>query len=441
LKHLYQATKLIDISNFFILICTKYDASDLVTNCARLYSTDAHPFQTLTITDLPTTDPLSTDYVLPDTVCPLPWMHLEITHKGFIRPCCVFQGNIGNINDQLLTQIFDSHTINSLRDDFLKGKKPQGCQTCWDNESQGLTSNRKYHVSLLKKDLLVNFLSDPSITSLDLKPGNTCNFKCRICGPDSSSLHVAEQNQFLKIHSLPSDNWIDQSRHIDQLIDLLPTLKNIDMYGGEPFLIKKFDLILKTAVEQGHANHIRLHYNTNGSIYPQNTIEHWKHFQHVDIQISIDNIGSRFEIERGGSWNLVEDNVKKLLALDLPNLQISVMPAINIMNIFYIGELLDWAKSLKLTVNPLYVHDPTEFSIKNLTREAKNILIKKYQTHNWPEMKNILESINAWPDSDGADFVNKTDYFDRLRNENFAESHPEIAVAMGYGHQAVAKKY
>ena len=364
LEHLYQATKLIDISNFFILVCTKYDSSVIVADCAKIYSIDGQPFQTLTVPDLPTTELLLTDYVLPDTVCPLPWMHLEITHKGSIRPCCVFQGNIGNINDQPLTQIFNNQIINNIREDFLKGKKPQGCQTCWDNESRGLTSNRKYHVGLLKKDLLVNFLSNSTITSLDLKPSNTCNFKCRICGPDSSSLHVAEQNRFLKIHSPPADNWIDQNKHINQLMHLLPNLKNIDMYGGEPFLIKKFDLLLKTAVDQGHASHIRLHYNTNGSIYPQNIIEHWKHFQHVDIQISIDNIGSRFDLERGGSWHLVEDNIKKMLALNLSNLEISVMPAINIMNIFYIDELLDWATSLNLKVNPLYVHFPKEFSIK-----------------------------------------------------------------------------
>jgi hypothetical protein len=74
------------------------------------------------------------------------------------------------------------------------------------------------------------------------------------------------------------------------------------------------------------------------------------------------------------------------------------------------------------------------FQSKNLTRPAKDMLTKKYHAHSWPEMKNILDSINAWPDSDGINFVNKTDYFDRLRNENFAKSHPEIAVAMGYVH-------
>jgi hypothetical protein len=108
------------------------------------------------------------------------------------------------------------------------------------------------------------------------------------------------------------------------------------------------------------------------------------------------------------------------------------MPTINIMNVFYIGELVDWANSINLKINPLYVHHPKEFSIKNLTKSAKELLTKKYQNHSWPEFKNILETINNCPDNDGLLFANKTQYFDSIRHENFAETHPEIANAMGY---------
>ena len=108
------------------------------------------------------------------------------------------------------------------------------------------------------------------------------------------------------------------------------------------------------------------------------------------------------------------------------------MPAINIMNVFYIDELLNWAKSLNLKVNPIYVHSPTEFSIKSLTKSAKEILTTKYQNYDWPEIRNILDSINSYPDNNGKEFVDKTRYFDNIRNENFSKTHPEIAKAMGY---------
>jgi MoaA/NifB/PqqE/SkfB family radical SAM enzyme len=432
LIHLYHATKLIDISNFFILLCTPQNILTDVVNIANAHSDDLVPFQTLVVPTLRNTDILLDQYTLPNTICPLPWMHLEIDHKGFIRPCCVFRGNVGHINNETIQDVFNNQTMTSIREDFLKGKKPNGCKTCWDNESQGVISNRTYHTGLLKKDLLTQFLSNPEITSIDIKPGNTCNFKCRICSPTSSSLYANEQNRFLKIQPSLPENWIDNTQHINQLIDLLPTLKNIDMYGGEPFLIKKFNLLLKHAVDKNYAKHIRLHYNTNGSIYPLHLFEYWKHFQHIDLQFSIDNIGSRFELERGGLWSEVEQNIKNLLLLNFSNLSISIMPAISIMNVFYIGELINWANSLGLKVNPLYVHYPEEFSIKNLTKSAKELLIKKYQNHNWPEIQNILTSINNCPNSDGVGFVNKTRYFDSLREQDFSKSHPEIATAMGY---------
>ena len=108
------------------------------------------------------------------------------------------------------------------------------------------------------------------------------------------------------------------------------------------------------------------------------------------------------------------------------------MPAINIMNIFYIDELFQWATKLSLPITPLYVTTPIGFALKHLTTDAKNLIINKFQNYPWPEMKNILNYVKLAPDSDGQEFNKLCKYFDHLRNQNFADSHPEIAKAMGY---------
>jgi len=185
-------------------------------------------------------------------------------------------------------------------------------------------------------------------------------------------------------------------------------------------------------VDQGHAGNIRLHYNSNGSIYPEKFIKQWKSFKHVDIHFSIDNVGKRFELERGGSWAQVDSNIRKLLSLQLPNVKISIMPAISIMNVFYIDELLDWASELDLPVNPLYISAPIGFALQNLTTEAKTLIINKFKNCQWSEIKNILSYITTLPGSDGKEFIKLCNQFDHLRNENFADSHPEVANAMGY---------
>jgi len=430
LGHLYRATEQIDISNFFVLICSPTDISEQLKNVAQLSSINPVPFQSLQI-NFEETARLQNNYFVPDTICPIPWMHLEVSPQGNIQPCCVYKQTIGNVRDTSLQDTFYGNKLTELRQEFLAGAKPPGCSHCWQLEDNGLISNRSYHMSLLKTKLLTT-LDRPSIRSLDLKPGNTCNFKCRICGPTASSLFAQEASKFQKIPTREY-NWAeDDSKTVNEIANLLPNLFNLDLYGGEPFLIKPLLKLIEQAAALGHAKNIRLHYNSNGSIYPANLIEHWKKFRHVDIHFSIDNIGARFELERGGTWSQVESNIKNLLNLNLSNLKISVMPAISIMNIFYIDELLSWADSLDLPVNPLYVLWPEGFALKNLTAEAKTLIVNKFRHHPWPEMKNILNHITSLPDSDGQEFLKMCRHFDSIRNQNFADSHVEIAKAMGY---------
>lgn len=424
IEHLYQATELIDISNCFILLCNTADIKSRLKN-----NTDE--FQSIQL-DISNTKFLSNNFVLPDTLCPMPWTHLAIDQPGNVRPCCVYRRPVGSVVKNSITQLFHGQEHVQLRQKLLLGEKAPGCDHCWNLEEHGLTSNRIQHLSLLKKDLLTKYLDNPEITSLDLAPGNTCNFKCRICGPTASSL-FAQEVQFNQGNvPIRSFNWAESnSVIINEIFSLLPSLTNIDMYGGEPFLIKPLNQLLQQAVEQQQAQHIRLHYNSNGSVYPTQLIEYWKHFKHIDIQFSIDNVGKRFELERGGSWDQVQSNICKLLDLALPNLKISIMPTVSIMNILYLDELLEWANTLELPVNPNYLDSPKAFGIKNLTWSAKKLILEKFQNHPWPEMSNILTTIKLSPDSDGTKFIEITKHFDCIRKQNFSATHPEIAHAMG----------
>jgi MoaA/NifB/PqqE/SkfB family radical SAM enzyme len=423
LDHLYQAASQIDVSNFFVLICSPYDISEQVKS--------DNPFQTLQL-EFEKTSTLQNNYFVPDTLCPMPWMHLEVTAPGKIRPCCVSSQTIGHVKDLTLQDAFSSDMLSELRQDLLDGKKPPGCQKCWDLEGKGLISNRTYHMQFLKTELLTNALDYPKIKSLDLKPGNTCNFKCRICNPVASSLFAQEVSKF-RTTPLSTFNWAeDNSKTINEIASLLSSISNLDMYGGEPFLIKPLSHLVKQAVDLDYAKNIRLHYNSNGSIYPEHLIDYWKHFRHIDIHFSIDNIGQRFELERGGNWNQIDANIRKLVSLGLPNINVSVMPAISIMNVFYLNELLAWAHDLGLAVNPLYVSNPYGFDLKNLTHNAKKLIVQKLQGHSWPELKNILTYIKSVPDSDGVEFIKLCNHFDSIRNQDFTKSHPEIAEAMGY---------
>lgn len=431
LRHLYQAASLIDVSNFFVLLCCPFDLKSKLDDIAFANAGDNVSFQSIQVA-VTNTKPMVEDYVLPDTMCPMPWSHMRIDQSGSARPCCVYEDTVGNVIEQSIDQLFHNQHYEQLRQKFLSGEKVSACDHCWNLEKHGLISNRTMHMRFLKKELLTKYLDDPKIISLDLAPGNTCNFKCRICNPTASSLFAQESQSVSGIVPIKTINWAESnSKVMDEISDLIPSLTNIDMYGGEPFLIKPLHKLVSQVVNQGYANQIRLHYNSNGSIYPDHLIEYWKHFNHVDIHFSIDNVGTRFNLERGGSWQQVNSNIQKLVNLELPNLKISIMPTISIMNILYLDEVLSWAHQLGLPVNPNYLDSPEAFSIRNLTPLAKKLIIEKFQDHDWPEMKNILNIVRSSTDSNGHAFVTLSQHFDRIRGQNFLDSHAEIAHAMG----------
>ena len=432
LQHLYQVANFVDISNWFILICTPTDILGQLSTLAEKFSSDPVPFQHFKIA-IDQTSNIENQYHLPETICAIPWMHLEIRNDGAITPCCMSNGkSIGNITSVSLDQAFQGDYMQSLRQQFLEGKKPTECVRCWSNEERGLSSIRTHNIKRLKKQFLLEHLNSPSITSIDIKFNNTCNFKCRICAPVSSSLIAAENKKFRNIPIAPQNNWGESDEFINQMIKKLPHLTNIDMFGGEPFLIKKFANVLKIAVEQGHAKNIRLHYNSNGSIWPGSFLEYWPHFKEVDIHFSIDAIGKRFELQRGGVWKEVEDNILRIKNLNLPNMSISLMPTISIMSVYYLDEVYEWAQQYNFKLFASNLTTPSGFGLANLTANAQQIIINKFQNHPWEEIQNVLEFIRSSPPGTGKKFLDQIKWFDSIRQENFSKSHFEIAEAMEY---------
>lgn len=431
LAHLYQTTNFIDISNWFVLICSTVDMSEQLREVCQTNSSDTVPFQNLV---LPLSESLKhgNNFKMSDTICAIPWTNLEIRQGGEISPCCMSSFNFGNVSSDRLDSVFTGAKMQQLRQQLMDGQRPTECSRCWDQEKQGLTSIRQYNTKRFKQSFMTRYFEEPQIATVDLKFQSTCNFKCRICGPISSSLFAEELSKhgLFKIKSQP--RWSESQQFISQMHELLPELNNIDMYGGEPFLIKKFSEVLKTAVDTGVAKNIRLHYNSNGSIWPDRFVEYWPHFQQVDIHFSIDDVGDRFSLQRGGSWQDVEANILRIKNLNFPNMSISIMPSLNIMNVLYINEVVEWARRHDFQIFFNHVTVPAEFGLASLTQEAKNLILAKHKNNVWPEIQEIVKYIESSPTNNANEFCNKTKWFDTVRGENFSETHPEIAKAMGY---------
>ena len=133
--------------------------------------------------------------------CVLPWVSLEASPIGTVRPCCLADDEIVDDSGEkfsLLTANFEdiqnSQHMQSLRKQFLAGEQPQTCRKCWMEERSGRTSKRMHTLDRMKHMGISSEWTEDAIPLmfLDLILGNICNLICRICGSWSSSQFATE---------------------------------------------------------------------------------------------------------------------------------------------------------------------------------------------------------------------------------------------------------
>jgi MoaA/NifB/PqqE/SkfB family radical SAM enzyme len=398
---------------------------------------------------------------LPEKICILPWISVETSPIGTARPCCLAKDEITyfdeqgfehkfNLKTHTLEEIYHSRYMQVLRRDFLYGQKPSTCQRCWDEEAAGRVSKRMNSRIRLKEyydSVDWNNLNPNQLWFIDLKLGNICNLKCRICGSWSSSKWAKEEidyiggnrKEHLAYKFLQDGAWPRESEVFwENLRTLLPNIKYFEFTGGEPFLIEQHFELLRYAVEQGHSKNIEIHYNTNGTVFPEQA-ELWSNFKHVEIAFSIDNVGDRFEYERyGANWNLVQDNIAKFTTLRSSKISTQLCTTMNIQNVYYLPELCDWISTQ--TFDHVYfnmLHDPWHMCISRMTDKAQGLVIERLTNHTFQpkyraEVLRIVQFIKNGEGSDGEEFLQKMQTTDQYREQSFLDSHKEIAEAMGY---------
>jgi MoaA/NifB/PqqE/SkfB family radical SAM enzyme len=400
----------------------------------------------------------------------LPWISIETSPTGTVRPCCLAKDEIVredgtnyNLKENTLEEAYHSPYMRNLREQFLAGQKPKTCQRCWDEEAAGRTSKRINSRIRLKEyydNVDWNNLNPDQLWFIDLKLGNICNLKCRICGSWSSSKWAQEEidyakNEFIKIDQLrfydkkqqlaykflQDGAWPRESEIFwTNLKTLMPNIKYIEFTGGEPFLIEQHFDLLQYAVDQNYSKNIEIHYNTNGTTIPKNSIELWNNFRHVEIAFSIDNVGTRFEYERyGADWDEVQDTIQYFNNTRNDKISTQLCTTMNIQNVYYLPELCDWISTQ--TFDDIYfnmLHDPWHMCINKMTTTAEKLVVERLTSHEFnpkykAEILRIIQFIQLGEGSDGKEFLRKMQMTDQYREQSFLDTHKEIAEAMGYG--------
>ena len=393
--------------------------------------------------------------------CVLPWISLETSPIGTVRPCCLAEeeitdnaGDKFNLATAQFSTIQNSHDMRKLRKQFIDKQKPDTCRKCWREEQAGRTSKRMHTLARLKHMIPDQdwTIDAKPLMFLDLKLGNICNLKCRICGSWSSSQFATEELQWLgpdedkkssfhytmlKQGAWPRENpvfWSEINQVVDQIC-------YIEFTGGEPFMIQEHFDLLQRLVDKGIAGNIEIHYNTNGTHYPEQGENIWKHFKTVEIAFSIDDVGTRFEYQRTNAvWHEVESNLVQFRELRRlhTNIQLQVCSTVNVFNVCYLEELSHWIDQQQFDfVYWNMMHEAYYFSVNTLPESAKRVITQRLQlaqvnNQDRQEFDRIIDFMMTAPSLDGNILRMKIADLDRKRNQNLATVEPEFAELINY---------
>ena len=396
-----------------------------------------------------------------ENFCIVPWFGVETTPVGTVRPCCIARDEITddngvafNLHSSTFDQILNSRYMKELRQQFLDNARPETCNSCWNVEVAGHKSKRLQTLESVLARQVTNqsWTTDPiQLKYIDLKLGNICNLKCRICGAFSSSQVATEKLSTLppdrKKHSyeykmLRAGAWPRENQQFwHELETVLGQIKKFDISGGEPFLIEEHFEMLRNMVSKGYSHDTIIYYNSNGTVYPESAEEIWKDFQTVKIALSLDDVGARYEYQRSnGIWSTVLSNLDKFRQLRArhDNIELEACCTVSIYNVLYLVEILDWLHTQSLDhVHINFLHYNPVLNISSLPQAIKDQIIQHLisanQTANYEEISVVIDFMrHGNSNNDLSSTWELINNYDQLRSTNLIDSSPELAKILNY---------
>jgi radical SAM protein with 4Fe4S-binding SPASM domain len=391
--------------------------------------------------------------------CILPWVHMYVDPTGDVFSCCIHTPDIpplGNIHQETPEQIWNGSKMRELRKDFMSGKRrPDNCASCYFNEAAKNDSHRinfnsrfsEQQAELLPLTTEDGHLSEMKLKHWDFRFSNTCNLKCRTCGPEYSSSWRDDAKKMGR-HFEPDKRIFNTyefaMRHIE-------SVEEIYFAGGEPLLMKEhFDILNELC--RLNRKKVRLSYNSNLSTlrYGKHSIvDLWKNFENILISPSVDHIGAKAEyIRKGIHWETFVENVTTL-GKEIPWARMSPTVTVSVFNIMEISEIhrnlvamniVHRDRPADLEFNILRV--PDFYSIAILPPELKKVAEERISAYRaellsksniyLPAFDNVLRALREDLSQQIPHFLKTTETLDKIRGESFFDLFPEYEILKQY---------
>ena len=438
------------------------------------------------------------------TFCPLPWNSINLRNNGDLRICCNTNsyspkrgimtkedGTPYNAGKDDWNEARNAELLKEVRVSMMKGEWHPECTRCKKEEESGMRSRREYEnddwgkysgdISLEKmlpiteEDGTLD-TSKQDIEFMDIRYGNFCNLKCRMCGPTDSHkwyddfvkttgrTHYKDTHETIQLtknakgkwHTDQYDWFQDNDIYWDNFEKYAPDAKKLYIVGGEPLIIDEHQESLERLVASGKAGKIQLEYNTNLTMVPDRLVHLWEQFKQIRIGVSIDGIGDVFNYQRTpAKFDAVYENMMTLQNNERINLKAWFAYTVTPMNVFHTADFMKW----KLTesgldkFNPItgprpvithhMCHSPKYYNVKVLPQYLKDQVAEHYQEHkDWvlttdfsDKVKDnfikVLTGIEKFMMSEDYSeewldhFIDQTAKLDEVRNQNILDIVPQ----------------
>ncbi|MEM9303144.1 MAG: twitch domain-containing radical SAM protein [Pseudomonadota bacterium] len=335
------------------------------------------------------------------SICPFPWIHQMIDTSGDIRLCCHAERSeeLGDCVDAAAS--WNGPALREIRRQMANGEAVPACGRCYAKEIDGVESARQQALRVwgehpafqaaFQHSLEHDFQVENRPIYMDIRFGNRCNLVCKMCWGASSSqivkdhkrLQAADPERFRRFFGPLLDvtyDWYEAPEAWAFLEDCIPFLEELYLTGGEPTLIEQNLAFLKRCVATGHADHIRLRFNTNLTTINDEFLDVVSRFKWVHFGCSIDGAGPVYEyIRYPARWDRVRGNYLRLLnaASDHP-FSIGVAVTVQLLNVLHLPVMLDdFAK----------IHDAYRHLGNRIAPMALSLLSRppRYAVRNAPE--------------------------------------------------------
>ncbi len=353
------------------------------------------------------------------TFCLSPWNQIHVTPIGVVKPCCIFDGGLKDenkkvirINDDRVENIWNSSAFRELRLKMLSGVQVPECKKCYEEEKVSNSSDRIRSLKIDDRmmDTITHSLTEGYVPLLphvlNLKIGNKCNLKCRMCQPLDSAMVDTDFSQISQTkpnfrsfdnanafdynyEDLPIEiagNWINEPIAQENMLKLLANTVHLSLAGGEIAFTQEAIDVLKFCVDKDLAKNIEVAMSSNLTRMDDALIELMSRFKCFRVVASIDGVENAAEYIRYPSkWNIIKKNLVKLIGAP-ENVIPVIAPTIQIYNILNIVPVLDlieelncpkWAIGHNPPAHLTVLFDPQHLSIRHLPKNIKEAALAK----------------------------------------------------------------